>query len=68
MPGGDRTGPMGEGPMTGRGSGNCGDDKQPERARFGRGWRNMRMRGNRSRGKGFGWRARGDMRGQYEEK
>jgi hypothetical protein len=29
MPGGDRTGPMGEGPMTGRKAGYCGDYNVP---------------------------------------
>ena len=30
MPGGDRTGPLGEGPRTGRGLGYCRDDVRPE--------------------------------------
>jgi len=54
MPGGDRTGPMGMGPMTGRGAGYCGGAGAPGfinrmggvflgrgRGRGGRGWRNM---------------------------
>ena len=54
MPGGDRTGPMGMGPMTGRGAGYCGGYAEPGFAnrivggfvgrgwgRGGRGWRNM---------------------------
>ena len=41
MPGQDRTGPAGIGPMTGRGLGPCGGG-------MGRGF---------GRGKGFGWRA-----------
>ena len=54
MPGGDRTGPMGMGPMTGRGAGFCGGAGAPGfisrmggeflgrgRGRGGRGWRNM---------------------------
>lgn len=54
MPGGDRTGPMGEGPMTGRGAGFCGGAGAPGfmsrmagaffgrgRGGGGRGWRNM---------------------------
>ena len=54
MPGGDRTGPMGMGPMTGRGAGYCGGAGTPGstsrtcgaflgqgRGRGGRGWRNM---------------------------
>ncbi|MEA1984122.1 MAG: DUF5320 domain-containing protein [Euryarchaeota archaeon] len=31
MPGGDRTGPMGEGPMTGRGAGYCTGNELPGR-------------------------------------
>jgi hypothetical protein len=31
MPGGDRTGPMGEGPLTGRGSGYCAGASYPRR-------------------------------------
>lgn len=52
MPRGDRTGPLGGGPMTGRGAGWCGSDDRPgyanARAGFGagcggrgRGWRHM---------------------------
>lgn len=50
MPGGDRTGPMGAGPRTGRGAGYCSGSPAPGfvRAGFGRGrrgggrgWRNM---------------------------
>jgi hypothetical protein len=53
MPGGDRTGPMGRGPMTGRGAGFCGGSCMPGfmNRMFGgffgpgrgggRGWRNM---------------------------
>ena len=54
MPGGDRTGPMGTGPMTGRGAGFCGGANAPGfmsrmggafsgggRGRGGRGWRRM---------------------------
>ena len=54
MPGGDRTGPMGMGPRTGRGAGFCGGAGVPGfisrmggaflgrgRGRGGRGWRNM---------------------------
>lgn len=55
MPGGDRTGPRGRGPRTGRGLGYCNDDQQPgyvtpqpgqrlglgfRRGFRGRGWRN----------------------------
>ncbi len=45
MPGGDRTGPMGYGPMTGRGAGLCAGynvpgfaNALPGRGGFGRGW------------------------------
>jgi hypothetical protein len=49
MPGGDRTGPYGGGPRTGRGLGYCADNDQPGyTAAFGRGFR----RGGR------GWRNR----------
>jgi len=55
MPGGDRTGPTGAGPMTGRGAGNCAGFAGPglvsrmfgggfgrgRGGRGGRGWRNM---------------------------
>jgi hypothetical protein len=43
MPGGDRTGPMGAGPMTGRGAGFCGGSQMPGYANLGR-----------CRGRGFG--------------
>jgi len=46
MPGQDRTGPLGEGPLTGRGLGPCG-------AGLGRG-RGL-GRGMRSFGRGFAW-------------
>ena len=40
MPGGDRTGPMGQGPMTGRGMGTCGPrPRRICRTRRGLGWR-----------------------------
>lgn len=66
MPGGDKTGPFGDGPMTGRQMGICGqrrnqpNDNVPEyysgqgmgcRRRFGRGRGNQGGRGN---GRGFG--------------
>ncbi|UCF06345.1 MAG: DUF5320 domain-containing protein [bacterium] len=57
MPGGDRTGPMGMGPMTGRGAGYCAGygmpgymNPMPGRGFYGRGW--GRGRG----GGGRGWR------------
>jgi hypothetical protein len=52
MPGGDRTGPMGMGPMTGRGAGFCAGSRAPGylSAGLGRGWF------GRGRGGGRGWR------------
>ena len=47
MPDGDRTGPTGGGPQTGRGLGYCADNDQPGRG-FGRGFGR--------RGRGRGWR------------
>ncbi len=53
MPFGDRTGPLGQGPMTGRGRGYCTENATPGRSnagpgrgmgrggRSGRGWRNQ---------------------------
>lgn len=51
MPGGDRTGPMGQGAMTGRGMGFCqpSDRVGYRRSFFGRGFF------GRGRGRGFGW-------------
>jgi len=62
MPGGDRTGPWGDGPMTGRAAGYCGSYSGPGYANpvrgygrgFGRGWRRGYGRG---RGFGRGWYA-----------
>ncbi len=45
MPGGDRTGPVGAGPMTGRGAGYCNGFKAG--AGMGRGRRNMNNRAGR---------------------
>lgn len=45
MPGQDGTGPMGQGPMTGRGLGPCG-----------LGWRRWGQGGGRGLGRLFGWR------------
>ncbi|HKK10347.1 MAG TPA: DUF5320 domain-containing protein [Bacteroidales bacterium] len=58
MPGFDRTGPEGEGPMTGRKQGRCtgrDEEQRPE----GRGLGLGRGRRNRGRGKGQGRRFRG---------
>lgn len=62
MPAGDRTGPMGMGPMTGRAAGYCGGYDAPGYAnpgpRMGMGWR--RGRGAWGGGWGTGWgRGRG---------
>jgi len=46
MPGGDRTGPMGMGPMTGRAAGYCGGFGAPGYVNAGPGW---------GRGFGRGW-------------
>ncbi len=58
MPGFDRTGPEGEGPMTGRKQGRCtgnAERQQPE----GRGLGLGRGRGRRGSGRGEGRRLRG---------
>jgi hypothetical protein len=58
MPGGDRTGPQGEGPRTGRGLGYCADNDQPGYAspQQGQGFGFRRWgRGNRG---SRGWRNR----------
>lgn len=58
MPGGDRTGPMGMGPMTGRGAGYCAGYNLPGYANpvLGRGF--GRGRGWFGRGRGRGWTGR----------
>lgn len=57
MPGGDRTGPMGAGPMTGRGFGFCAGANVPGYGvGFGRGRGFSRRRWfGRGFGPGFGW-------------
>ena len=80
MPGGDRTGPMGQGPRTGRGAGYCGPNDQPGfataggRGGFGFGFGRGRGRGfGRGRGRGFGFFSQGSdteadrLRAQVEE-
>lgn len=72
MPGGDRTGPEGKGPKTGRGAGYCSGNEEPGFANedprrgfgfgFGFGGRGLRRRGQ-GRGQGFGGRGRGRGRG-----
>ena len=63
MPGGDGTGPMGRGPMTGRGLGLCAGYSSPGYTAnsgygrgFGRGWGRGFGRGYWGRGRGFWWR------------
>ena len=62
MPGGDRTGPMGAGPMTGRGTGICAGYEVPGyvNTNFGRGFGGGRGhgfgRGFQGGGGGRGWR------------
>ncbi len=60
MPGGDRTGPMGAGPMTGRGAGYCAGFDAPGFVRRGMGGGGFGYfgfgRGGRARGAGRGWR------------
>ena len=61
MPGGDRTGPMGQGPMTGRAAGYCTGAVAPGYMNPGPGrgfWRGGRGGGSwgRGRGGGRGWR------------
>lgn len=68
MPGGDRTGPLGTGQMTGRGAGFCAGFSVPGYANpgggFGRGFQNRMVgggfgRGFQNRTAGFGCRGRG---------
>ena len=67
MPGFDRTGPMGEGPRTGRGLGRCNNTNTPESSDVGRG-RPVRMGYGRAPGRGLrrggGWGGRGSGRGR----
>ena len=61
MPGGDRTGPEGRGPMTGRALGYCGGYNSP-------GFTKGMPRGGRGfgRGRGYGWRAYSHPAAYYE--
>jgi hypothetical protein len=56
MPGGNRTGPMGQGPKTGRGAGYCGDRDEPgyTTAPGRRGGFSGGRGGGRGRGRGMG--------------
>ena len=64
MPGQDRTGPSGEGPMTGRGLGPCGRGLARGRG-FGRGFGRGLGYG---RGLGFGWREPIELSKEEEKK
>ncbi len=57
MPGGDRSGPMGGGPMTGWGRGFCGEAEGPRFAGGGYGGRGRGF-GRGGGGGGWGWRNR----------
>jgi hypothetical protein len=59
MPGGDKTGPRGEGAMTGRGMGFCAGFENPGSMNPGV---NPRARGGAGLGRGLGW---GNRRGFY---
>lgn len=58
MPGGDRTGPMGQGPMTGRGAGYCAGTGAGGYANAGFGRRFAGYRCGFGQGGGRGWRHR----------
>ncbi|MEN8121192.1 MAG: DUF5320 domain-containing protein [Bacteroidota bacterium] len=66
MPRGDKTGPNGNGPMTGRRMGNCVEDNNPGRTTgnsgFGRGWG-----GRANMNQGMGRRFRNRNYGSYPE-
>ncbi len=59
MPGFDRTGPMGQGPRTGRKEGKCASDekngKNEDSRPFGMGWGRRNRGRNRRSGWGFGF-------------
>ena len=63
MPGGDGTGPIGQGPMSGRAAGFCAGYQMPGYANphygrgLGRGWGRDFGRGYWGRGRGLGWRS-----------
>jgi hypothetical protein len=56
MPGGDRTGPRGLGPMTGRRAGYCAGSDVPGFSNQVPGYRGHFVGGSRSWGGGHGWR------------
>lgn len=55
MPGGDRTGPRGAGPMTGRTAGYCAGYPAPGYMKAGRGGFGFGFGGQGFRGRGRGW-------------
>lgn len=57
MPGRDRTGPFGQGPMSGRRAGYCGGEEMPNYARV-RPGQALGPAGWGGRGRGCGWRHR----------
>ncbi len=60
MPRGDRTGPMGQGPVTGRGLGYCSGYESPGFAKgfgMGRGFGRGRGFGHYGFGRGYGYRS-----------
>ncbi len=67
MPSGDRTGPVGQGPMTGRSSGFCSGYDTPGFAKgFGGGMgRGFRFGRGRGRGSGWGRNYSGDFAGLF---
>lgn len=66
MPGGDGTGPMGAGPMTGRAAGYCASAAAPGYARpgFGGGFGFGRRGG--FRGRGYGWASPAAFYGTFD--
>ena len=72
MPYGDRTGPRGEGPMTGRGAGNCTGFNRPvynnppsARRWFNFGWLGWGRRSGRGPGRGQGLRRYAGYRSRW---
>ncbi len=68
MPGFDRSGPTGAGPMTGGGRGRCGGAYDQAAGGYGAGYgRGMGFRRGNGRGRGFGFAGRGryPMAGAY---
>ncbi|MGC9309371.1 MAG: DUF5320 domain-containing protein [Candidatus Nanoarchaeia archaeon] len=72
MPQGDRTGPAGQGPMTGRGLGFCAGNDSPGFTQPGIGFRGggrfRAPRMGRGFGRGFAWRAQPQQQAVQETK